>query len=53
MTREVRHNYPQGFADTLDQPSSNVKGIISDALLLTFWCAMVPVFMWVGSAAGF
>jgi len=27
--------------------------MLSDVLLLAFWIAMVPVLMWIGSAAGF
>lgn len=54
MTREVRHNYPPVFATRhVDSHSPNVKSMISDVLLLTFWGAMVPVFMWIGSVAGF
>ena len=54
MTREVRHNYPPVFAaHTLDQKSPDTKSMISDILLLAFWGAMVPVFLWFGSAAGF
>jgi hypothetical protein len=27
--------------------------MVSDVFLLSFWVAMVPVSMWIGSAAGF
>lgn len=54
MTREVRHNYPPVFATHhVDSHTPSAKNMISDALLLAFWCAVVPVFMWIGSAAGF
>jgi hypothetical protein len=54
MTREVRHNYPPVFAaDSLDTQSPSAKNMISDVLLLVFWGAMIPVFMWIGSIAGF
>ena len=54
MTREVRHNYPQNFAAYgADDRTPSAKNMLSDALLLAFWIAMVPVSMWVGSAAGF
>ncbi|MDO9026156.1 hypothetical protein [Zwartia sp.] len=54
MTREVRHNYPPVFAaHHVDSHSPSAKSMISDVLLLAFWGAMVPVFMWIGSAAGF
>lgn len=54
MTREVRHNYPHTFAAyTAESHSATTKNMVSDVLLLAFWCAMVPVSMWIGSAAGF
>ena len=54
MTREVRHNYPPTFAAYgSDRHSPTAKNVVSDVLLLVFWIAMVPVSMWVGSAAGF
>jgi hypothetical protein len=54
MTREVRHNYPQSFADYgVDHHTPSAKNMLSDVLLLAFWIAMVPVLMWIGSAAGF
>lgn len=54
MTREVRHNYPPTFAAyTADTRFATTKNVVSDVLLLAFWCAMVPVSMWIGSAAGF
>jgi hypothetical protein len=54
MTREVRHNYPPVFAAvSIDSQSPSTNNMVSDALLLAFWIAMVPVFMWVGSIAGF
>jgi hypothetical protein len=54
MTREVRHNYPPSFAAYGSERSApTAKNMLSDVLLLAFWIAMVPVSMWVGSAAGF
>lgn len=54
MTREVRHNYPSAFAAySSDSRTVTTKHVVSDVLLLAFWCAMVPVSMWIGSAAGF
>ncbi|MDN3988835.1 hypothetical protein [Zwartia vadi] len=54
MTREVRHNYPQSFAAYgPDSQTSTAKKMVSDVLLLTFWIAMVPVSLWIGTAAGF
>ena len=54
MTREVRHNYPQSFAAYgSDNQTSTAKKMVSDVLLLTFWIAMVPVSLWIGTAAGF
>lgn len=54
MTREVRHNYPPTFAAySVDSHSVTAKKVVSDVLLLAFWCAMVPVSMWIGSVAGF
>jgi hypothetical protein len=54
MTREVRHNYPPTFAANVsDRLAPTAKNMVSDVLLLVFWIAMVPVSMWVGSAAGF
>jgi len=54
MTREVRHDYPLTFAAyTHDSHSATTKSMVSDVFLLSFWAAMVPVSMWIGSAAGF
>jgi hypothetical protein len=54
MTREVRHNYPPTFAAYAgDSHSATTKNMVSDVFLLAFWAAMVPVSMWIGSAAGF
>lgn len=54
MTREVRHNYPPVFAARhADCHSPSLKNMVSDVLLLAFWGAMIPVLMWIGSAAGF
>jgi hypothetical protein len=54
MTREVRHNYPQTFAAYgADSHMSTAKNMVSDVLLLTFWIAMVPVSLWIGTVAGF
>lgn len=54
MTREVRHNYPPVFATRhVDSHSPSAKSMITDVLLLAFWGAMIPVSMWIGSAAGF
>lgn len=54
MTREVRHNYPPTFAASgSEHHMPTAKNMMSDVLLLVFWIAMVPVSMWVGSAAGF
>jgi hypothetical protein len=54
MTREVRHDYPLTFAAYAnDSHVATAKSMVSDVLLLSFWAAMVPVSMWIGSAAGF
>jgi hypothetical protein len=54
MTREVRHNYPPSFAAySGDSHTATTKNMVSDVFLLAFWAAMVPVSMWIGSAAGF
>ena len=54
MHRELRHTYSSSFATTHAKPKgSNVCRICSDIMLLGFWAAMVPAFLWVGNAAGF
>jgi hypothetical protein len=54
MTREVRHDYPLTFAAYAgDSHLATPKNMLSDVCLLAFWAAMVPVSMWIGSAAGF
>lgn len=52
MTREVRHNYSPSFV-AAHSHSLSFKSKVADVLLLAFWGAMIPGFMWVGSAAGF
>ncbi len=52
MTREVRHNCSPSFV-AAHSHSPSFKSKIADVLLLAFWGAMIPGFMWVGSAAGF
>ncbi|MBZ1349453.1 hypothetical protein KZZ10_02240 [Alcaligenaceae bacterium LF4-65] len=52
MTREVRHNYSPSFV-AAHSTAPSLKSKVADVLLLAFWAAMIPGFMWVGSAAGF
>jgi hypothetical protein len=54
MHRELRHTYSSSFAAANTKTkSSNVCRICSDIVLLGFWAAMVPAFLWMGNAAGF
>ena len=54
MQRETRHSYSPSFAVTsVSATVTSKRQIVSDILLLAFWGAMVPTFLWVGNAAGF
>ena len=54
MQREIRNTYSPAFATSpTAETGTSVRQIISDIALLSFWCAMVPAFLWVGNAAGF
>ncbi len=54
MQREIRHTYSPSFAtSSAAAKGTSTRQIISDIMLLAFWGAMVPTFLWIGNAAGF
>jgi hypothetical protein len=54
MQRELRHTYLSTLsASNVNASGSSVCRVCSDVMLLGFWAAMVPAFLWIGHAAGF
>jgi len=54
LSQASRPNHTPAFASSVAHASSpSTKGMLSDILVLSFWIAMIPAVLLVGSAAGF
>ncbi len=54
MRRDTRNSFSPSFASSVGvDHSPSLRRVCSDVMMLAFWGAMIPAFLWLGNAAGF
>lgn len=52
------HSHPlsyssSGYANSNSGKNPGLRRVFSDIIMIAFWGAMIPGFLWIGNAAGF